>query len=275
MKILLFFVVNLFFVNQIISCDCNVPVMSVDYILRHDLVFRGEVIGKKVIRDTLINDSFKRRGNKPIVRITHKYKFKVEELIRGKVKNRRVELTSDVNMCSKSFEIGDKYYIYANIAQISIITQIRFPHLKASREHTKQPIEYQSYFCSKNKKTEKASEKYKAILHQYKKNKKFRTWKNIKDQLIAKGKVRKRIPEGDWTFYHEDGKVSKEGTYQNGKKEGLWKYYSKKSNSDARYPKLSASQKSLISDPSNILIRTEYFVNGVRKKKEKFNEVEN
>ena len=105
-------------------------------------------------------------------------------------------------------------------------------------------------------------------------SRKFKTWKNIKDQLIAKGKIRKRIPVGNWTVYHDDGKISKEGVYINGKKEGLWKYYIRKSWSDTRYPKLSVVQKKLVSDPSNLLIRTEYYVNGVLKKKEKFNEVE-
>ena len=66
MKIFLFFLVNIFFTNPVISNDCMVPLMSVEYILKNDLVFRGKVIGKEIIRDTFKNSSFKRRGNKPV-----------------------------------------------------------------------------------------------------------------------------------------------------------------------------------------------------------------
>ena len=275
MKVFLFFLVNIFFANPVISNDCMVPLMSVEYILKNDLVFRGKVIGKEIIRDTFKNSSFKRRGNKPIVHISYKYLFRIKELIRGVIKNRQVVITSSQTfMTGSNFEIGDEYYIYANL----VTTPVRYRFNPANGEPIKiiekKPIEYYTHNCTRNIKSEKATIEYKNIIHQYGKSRKLKTWKNIKDQVIAKGKIRKRIPVGNWTFYHDDGKISKEGAYLNGEKEGLWKYYIRKSWSDTRFPKLTASQKSLISDPSNILIRTEYYVNGVRKKKEEFNEVE-
>jgi len=216
--------------------------MGVDHIVGFDIVFRGEVVAKKLIRDTAkVSSSFVRRDNKPLVFVSTVYTFKIKEKIKGLSRLKYVDIHSS-SMCGAYFLEEEEYYVYGY------------------QNNGKKG--YSSSSCSGNIKKSTVGKHYKKIIRQYKRSRKNQKWKNINDQIIAEGKVQKRRPVGDWVIYHPDGNIKKKGSYVKGKKHGVWKYYYNKKSSLYHYPQLLEHQKKKVKNKSNLLDRTEEYDHG-------------
>ncbi len=244
-KIILLFFNFLFFNNISYSCDCNIQKMSVGKIIRSDFVFKGKIIEKQILYDTIELKYPSRNKINLLPKI--KYTFKVKEQIKGSYKKNKIEIISPGSggMCGVYYSIGDEYYIYASHVN---------PRISEAYNSTNN--------CLQNLKVSKANKKYKEIIREYKRSRKTRVWKDIDNVLFAKGKISKENPIGEWTFYHKDGSIKSNGKYSNGKKEGIWNYYYPKEFSLKIKDSIDKEILDKSSNKNNLLCRFEIYDQG-------------
>lgn len=220
------------------ACSCFMSPFYVGYINSSDLFIKGKVVDKTTVK-YIINS----KGDTiQSFSANFQYKIKVTENIKPKFTEKLVTIYSPTqgSACGVNFKIGNEYYIFSKLKD-----GLNFTGL-----------------CLHNVRSKKASRKFKKIIKQFKNANNRYVWKNVEGRVIAVGKIVNEMPEGTWSYFHEDGKVKTSGNYKNGEKDGVWNSYLNLTASNAKMKTLDEEEKALIHNPTNIYFRQESYKDG-------------
>ncbi len=176
------------------ACSCAGGGVDIMHILQHDLVFKGTVVQKEILKEGAIDASFE-------------YTFDVEEWVKGDKKKKQVKVLSPTSgsMCGVNYDVGASLYIFSH----------------------KYKDTNQTGLCNMNTSTNYADAYFLKLMEQYKKGQST-TWFNRADIKIAEGKIAKGKQKYYWKINDRRGFLESEGKYKKGKKHGVWKYYKEK-----------------------------------------------
>lgn len=91
------------------ACLCETEKLATSSIKFTDVIFWGEVISLKTVSKPVIIDSFVTIDYDLLI-----YEFSIITSIKGKVKTKTIQITTDDTSCGFPFRIGEKYVVYAN-----------------------------------------------------------------------------------------------------------------------------------------------------------------
>jgi hypothetical protein len=200
--------------------------MGVKKIVSADCVFQGKIVSKRVVVMSGLE--------------YYRYVFYITQPIKGVSDARSIDIYSIAGLgtCEANYAGHNEMIIFAY----------------------KRNDKYFTGKCHDNRFIDSVSEDYQKCIESFLTACSYQKWKNVDDELDAEGKVCTWQAEGRWVFYHADGSIESEGTYEHNLKICDWKFYLNKRQS-TEYLRRHEYTKELGS-PNNILSKTTEYDNG-------------
>ncbi len=190
----------------LVGCSCSYNFFSISSIVNSDIFIKGKIESKRNV--SIDKNGLVEEGEQTIQLDEYfEYTIRVLEYLNGDLSEKKVKVYTYISgpTCGVGLALGEDYYLeaYHNTKGLLFINSCMI-YFKASLE--------QNLFND--------------VLDIYYEYNGYREWKDISGDVVAKGVLINKKPQGLWKFYDDD-KLIFEGTFKDGKKNGVWNYYRK------------------------------------------------
>ena len=187
--------------NVSLACSCFMPgAVSVDELLESPLVFYGTAIEvEEVLSEKDESDPFSRTLQE------RRMVFRIDQWVKGEEDAETVVVTTQ----GSSSSCG----IYVKQGESWVIWTYEYKS------------KYYTGLCTRSSQVKNLDKSHKRLLKEFQSHKKNKKWCDAEKVHNAHGSVKNGRPYGSWEVYYPDESIKYTGSYIEGNRHGIWKYY--------------------------------------------------